>query len=206
MPLQNRVNPYGEMAAVTSRGAWMGNRGYLHTPSRAITNVRWTSRAWIICELSYRGKQRTIMAPDSYTELFFLDEATALAAGHRPCGKCRKVALKEFMSKWHASKVPAKGALATFDDALHFQRAPVVGKADLPLVDFGAVPDGCIIALARGGDPHLVLRRKVLRWSFDGYDNAQDVPEKAQVILITPRVTKDIIARGYQPQIHPSAA
>jgi hypothetical protein len=98
MSLQNRVNPYGEIVAIASRGAWMGNRGCLHGADRQLTSKRWARKPWVICELSYRGWHRNVMTPGQYTELFFLDEATALAAGHRLCGTCRKAALNDFVA------------------------------------------------------------------------------------------------------------
>jgi hypothetical protein len=112
MPLQNRVNPYGEIVANASRGAWMGNRGCLHGANRQLTSKRWTRKAWVICELSFHGRHRDVMAPGSYTELFFLDEATALAAGHRPCGTCRKAASKDFVAAWHSPEGPAGTGIA----------------------------------------------------------------------------------------------
>ena len=90
MPLQNRVDPWGGLQAVSERGAWMGNRGCLHDAGKRLGASRWTRKQWVICKLEFNGRQRELMAPGKYTELFFLDEATALSAGHRPCNTCRR--------------------------------------------------------------------------------------------------------------------
>ena len=147
MSLQNRVNPYGEIVAIASRGAWMGNRGCLHGADRQLTSTLWRRKAWIICELSYHDRRRDVMAPGEYTELFFLDEATALAAGHRPCGTCRKAALKDFIAAWRSLDAPSGSGLSVLDDTLHLQRTAVIGKAALPSADVASIPNGCMIAL-----------------------------------------------------------
>jgi hypothetical protein len=101
MPLQNRVIPSGEIISDPSRAAkFMGNRGILHDDERRLGRARWRHRAWIVCALSFNGRRRTLMAPGSYTELFFLDEAVAFAAGHRPCGECRREAYLRFLEGW----------------------------------------------------------------------------------------------------------
>lgn len=136
MSLQNRVNPYGEIVAIASRGAWMGNRGCLHGADRQLTSTRRTRKQWVICELSFRDRHRDVMAPGNYTELFFLDEATALATGHRPCGTCRKAALKDFVEAWHSLDVPSGGGLSVLDDTLHSQRAAVIGNPPSSILPF----------------------------------------------------------------------
>jgi hypothetical protein len=141
------VNPYGEIVANASRGAWMGNRGCLHGADRQLTSTLWRRKAWIICERSYHDRRRDVMAPGEYTELFFLDEATALAAGHRPCGTCRKAALKDFIAAWRSLDAPSGSGLSVLDDTLHLQRTAVIGKAALPSADVASIPNGCMIAL-----------------------------------------------------------
>ena len=100
MPLQNRVTPFGEIVVSAARGTLMGNRGCLHDAERRLTGRRWTTRAWVTCALSFNGRRRQLMTPGFYTELFFLDEATALAAGHRPCAECRRSAYRAFKERW----------------------------------------------------------------------------------------------------------
>jgi len=146
------------------------------------------------------------MTPGSYTELFFLDEATALAAGHRPCGTCRKAAFNNFLSGWRSLHALSDSELSALDAMLHSQRAAVIGKDALPSAALASIPDGCMIARERSGEPYLVFQGRLFRWSFNGYDSGQDIPKNTQVILITPLVTKEIIARGYLPQLHPSVS
>jgi hypothetical protein len=100
MPLQNRATPFGVIVASEARGNLMGNRGCLHDDNRALSRRRWTTRAWVTCLLSFKGRRRQLMRPGHYTELFFLDEATALAAGHRPCAECRREAFRRFVDGW----------------------------------------------------------------------------------------------------------
>src|SRR5262249_14796555 len=101
MPLQNRVDPYGQLQAVEARGAWMGNRGVLHNDAKRIV-ASWRSTRWITCVLEFKERRREVFMSHRYTELFFLDEATSLAAGHRPCAECRRSRYKEFCAAWAA--------------------------------------------------------------------------------------------------------
>ena len=98
--MQNRVTPFGEIVTSEARGTLMGNRGCLHDQHRALSGRRWTTRAWVTCLLSFKGRRRQLMRPGHYTELFFLDEATALSAGHRPCAECRREAFRRFVDGW----------------------------------------------------------------------------------------------------------
>src|SRR5262249_1734008 len=120
MPLQNRVTPFGEIVAVSQRGTFTGNRGIIHNPAtRTLLVRRWNAKAWITCRLDYKGIRRAVMATRSWTELFFLDEATALAAGHRPCFLCRRDAAKAFQTKWAAGNGGARLAASQMDTVLH---------------------------------------------------------------------------------------
>src|SRR5262250_2800892 len=101
MPLQNRVTPFGEIVAIPQRGLFTGNRGIIHDPAtRTLLNKRWATQTWLICSCEYKGRRREVMAGRSWTELFFLDEAIALAAGHRPCFACRRDAAQRFRDGW----------------------------------------------------------------------------------------------------------
>jgi len=106
--LQNRVTPFGDIVATPARGAWMGNRGVLHGSDRTLSRRRWTTRAWITCRLEFKDRHRRVMTPGRYTELFFLDEATALAAGHRPCGECRRHDFDRFRAVVRVSGLPGR--------------------------------------------------------------------------------------------------
>src|SRR4051794_26424644 len=99
MPRQNRVTPSGDIITTPERGTLMGNRGVLHDADARIVR-RWQGKRWIACVLEFKGRWRPVMAPGRYTELFFLDEATALAAGHRPCAECRRRRFDEFRDTW----------------------------------------------------------------------------------------------------------
>jgi len=180
MPLQNRVTPLGEIVAVPQRGMFTGNRGIIHDPAtRTLLTRRWSSRAWIACVCEFRGWRRAVMARQSWTELFFLDEATALAAGHRPPPRAKEM-----------------------DDALHGERLDGRVKRLHPLPDpTGALPDGAMVCA--GGETFLIVKGKALYWSFDGY-RPTDVPTD-DVRLITPPSTLRALRAGYRPVLHPSA-
>src|SRR5687768_17443665 len=123
MPLQNRVTPFGDIVAIPQRGMFIGNRGIIHDPAtRTLLNRQWSSKAWIICSCEYKGARRQVMATRSWTELFFLDEAIALAAGHRPCFLCRREAAERFRAAWAAAHGAAKPAAAEIDATLHAER------------------------------------------------------------------------------------
>src|SRR5215831_7590036 len=122
MPLQNRVTPFGEIVAVPERGLLMGNRGIIHDPATRRLNRRWASKAWIICLCEFRGVRRKVMATRSWTELFFLDEATALAAGHRPCFYCRRREANRFRAAWAAGHGAPLPTAAQMDAVLHSER------------------------------------------------------------------------------------
>src|SRR6056297_1977260 len=147
MPLANRVTPEGDIAATAARGTLMGNRGRLHRPDRTLGTSRWTTKAWIACTLAVPGRRRRVMG-DGYTELFFLDEATAYAAGHRPCAECRRAAFTAFRDLWTAETGPARAP--EIDAALHTARV----RRDRTKVVFDApahtLPLGAMIRIDEG--------------------------------------------------------
>jgi hypothetical protein len=150
MPLQNRVTPFGELVALRARGMFMGNRGgRFHTDAKTLTARRWASRQWICCVLDFKGRQRDVWGR-FYTELFFLDEATALAAGHRPCFECRRREAQAFAAKWQqALWLPVPPKAGEMDDVLHAER--LQGRAKrLHRRNIDALPDGAFIALEEG--------------------------------------------------------
>ena len=193
-PLPNRVAPDGCLHAVPERGLLMGNRGgRLHRPDGTLGHARWRSRAWIACLTEFRGRHRAVWG-DSYSELFFLDEATALAAGHRPCFECRRAAARAFAEAWGT---PAPSA-PEMDRVLHTER---LGPRDrLP---FAELPAGTVFA-ATGGF-HLRTRTGALAWSFAGYRPAPGFAADAIVAAVTPAHIRSALARGYRPELHPSA-
>ena len=200
MPLQNRVTPFGEIVAVSGRGLMMGNRGVLHDDHRHI--VRYSQvRRWIACLIEFRGRHRTIMKPRSYTELFFLDEATALAAGHRPCAECRHEDYVRFKTLWE--KCIGKPADAdAMDHRLELDR--LAGKATkrLYVADWARLPDGTFIA--EDGVAWLLWGDDAYAWTADGYGRRRKRRRRGTARVITPRSIVKVLAAGYRPRVHPS--
>ncbi|HKA35901.1 MAG TPA: hypothetical protein VKH43_03725 [Thermoanaerobaculia bacterium] len=203
MPLQNRVDPYGRLHAVPERGAWMGNRGVLHNEAKEIV-ARWRSPRWITCVLEFRGRRREVFAPHRYSELFFLDEATSLAAGHRPCAECRKSRFKDFRAAWAAGRSdgvdfrpPTAGEM---DRVLHSERLLPGGGKRTYQAALSSLPAGVIVE--HGGNPHLIRAGKLRPWSFAGYGLAAGLPATTEVTVLTPRSIVRAIAAGFQPQVH----
>ena len=205
MPHQNRVTPTGDLIAVPERGTMFGNRGLLHNPQQRIVRPFKVTR-WIICVLEFKGRHRPIMQPGQYTELFFLDEATALAAGHRPCAECRRPAYDHFRRCWvaahgdPAAKLPSAGEL---DEALHHDRliAPATKKTHRAAI--AGLPDGVFIL--HDAAPWLLWRSSLLRWTPGGYDDRRPRPTHGDATVLTPRVTVGTIAAGYAPAVHHTA-
>jgi len=211
MPLQNRVTPEGDFIADPSRGLFMGNRGILHDDAKRLGHARWRHTHWIVCLLAFRGRQRAIMQPRRYTELFFLDEAVALAAGHRPCAECRRDRFRAFLAclakgACHDGALPNAAAL---DAMLHAARVDGRSRRQVTwrscLAD---LPDGTFIRLDDGDDmPRLVLGDTLYGWSPAGYrDAVRRLQGSSSVTVLTPRPTVTALAGGYRPEIHPSAA
>ncbi|HLY03621.1 MAG TPA: hypothetical protein VKR56_14135 [Candidatus Cybelea sp.] len=200
MPLQNRVTPFGEIVALDGRGLVMGNRGVLHDDQRRIVRSSQVRR-WIACRTEFRGRRRAIMSPKRYTELFFLDEATAFSAGHRPCRECRYADYQRFRSLWEGCHAGHAGADAIDVQLQHERR--VGGKKRTYRSDVGALPDGTYVAL--DGDAWLVWGDELLAWSGAGYANRKPRPARMAVDVLTPRSIVAVLAAGYRPGVHPSA-
>src|SRR4051812_27283555 len=202
-PLQNRVTPSGDIISTPQRGLFTGNRGIIHDPAtKTLLNRRWSSKAWITCACEFRGRRREVMTTRSWTELFFLDEATALAAGHRPCFYCRRDDANAFRGAWERGNGVSRVRAPEIDAVLHRERLD--GKAKrlhaLPM-PIGALPDGAMVQA--GGESYLIAKGRPLRWSFDGYRDAQ--ASVTDAILLTPPSTLRALATGYRPVLHPSA-
>lgn len=205
MPLQNRVTPFGDLVAVAERGLWFGNRGVLHDAGRRIARHH-QGRRWIVCLLAFRGRHRAIMQPGRYTELFFLDEATALAAGHRPCAECRHRDYQRFRRCWAIAHGLPAGALPSadaLDAALHRDRLAAQGAKRTHRAAIAALPDG--VFLLREGEAWLLHRSALLRWTPGGYGRRVARPDGGAVTVLTPAGTVGAIAAGYAPAVHPSA-
>ena len=202
MPLQNRVTPTGDIVSTPQRGLFTGNRGIIHDPAtKTLLNRRWSSKAWLTCVCEFRGRRRDVMSGRSWTELFFLDEATAFAAGHRPCFYCRRDDASRFRAAWEAGNGAAGVHAPDLDAVLHAERLNGKAKRLHPLsCALEALPDG---AMVQAGEKSFVIAgRRPLRWSFDGYQAAA-TPRNA--MLLTPPSTLRAFVAGYRPVIHESA-
>ena len=199
MPLRNRVTPFGDIVALPGRGTLTGNRGILIDEERRIVRP-WQTKRWIACRLSYKGIRRKVMQPHAWTELFFLDEASALAAGHRPCAECRRDDYRSFRDLWKLHVSPQASADA-MDVVLHRQRVDRRVKRT-HRDDLGALPDGTFVAI--GKDAWLVRGHVLYAWSDGGY-NARRARFQGEVDVLTPQAIVTILAAGYGPAIHPSA-
>ena len=201
MPLQNRVTPFGDLTATPDRGMFMGNRGCLHDANRQIVRD-FVGTRWIICELQFKGRHRQPMTPGQYTELFFLDEATALAAGHRPCAECRRERFNMFRDAFAEANGLTGTVRATDIDALlHQQR-----RASRPLLDGEALhslPSGVLVA--SDGAAFLTTTRGLRRWSAAGYLDGQAWPADTSLQLLTPPATVGALRVGYTPVLHATA-
>ena len=204
MPLQNRVLPTGDIVADPHRGLFTGNRGIIHDPAtKTLLNKRWSSSAWLVCLCEYKGKRREVMSRQSWTELFFLDEATALAAGHRPCFYCRREDADRFRSCWEEGNGVSRVLARDIDAVLHRERLLRGKKRLYPLeVPLSELPDGAM--LQEGMQSHLIVRGRVLTWSPAGYREAQNAIWGG--MLLTPPSTLRALSAGYRPVLHPSAA
>ncbi|MEC5322878.1 hypothetical protein [Aurantimonas sp. A3-2-R12] len=205
MPLQNRVTPLGEIIADPARGTLMGNRGILHDHDRKLGQSRWKHKAWIACALAFRGRRRTPMTQGRYTELFFLDEATALAAGHRPCAECRRASFDVYRAAWAtAHHLDAPPSAKAMDDALHAHRVKPRLREQVHHTRAAAdVPDGAFVLVDRA--PWLVWKRRLLRWSPSGYDRVGSLPG-GRLAVVTPQPGVEALAAGYRVTVHDSAS
>jgi hypothetical protein len=203
MPLQNRVTPTGDIVADVNRGIFTGNRGIIHDPAtKTLLKKRWSSPAWLTCVCEFRGWRRKVMGGRSWTELFFLDEATAFAAGHRPCFFCRRDDANRFRAAWEEGNGVTDLRAKEMDAVLHRERLDGANKRLHPLpAPLAELPDGAMVQA--GADSFLVLQCKALVWSMAGYRTADRALDSA--MLLTPPSTLRAISAGYRPVLHGSA-
>ena len=206
MTRQNRVNPLGELVAHVSRGTLMGNRGCIHDVSGRLGRTHWARKLWVFCALEFNGRHRQVMAPGQYTELFFLDEATALAAGHRPCATCQRERYETFLSTWQRA-FGTRPSPSDIDAALHKERGVVIGADRLPTMPFGRVPIGAFFIQGNNATPLLRSPTGILDWSFSGYRSSgqQRLSDAMNVTLVTPVSTARLLASGYAARLHASS-
>jgi hypothetical protein len=205
VPLQNRVLPTGEIIAHPARGLLMGNRGCIHSPDRRLGTSRWRTKMWISCVLVWRGVRRDVMPPGRWTALFFLDEATALAAGHRPCGYCRRGDFLDFAEGWRSSVgMTERPRAGWMDIQLHAERVDRRTRRQVTrTARAGDLPDGVMVR--HQDEPGLLSRGRVLPWSFEGYGGPARITPATTVELLTPPAIVAVLAAGYRPFVHPSA-
>jgi hypothetical protein len=205
MPLQNRVTPLGELVAAPERGLVYGNRGCLHDEAGRIRR-RHAGKRWIACRLEFRGwRRRPLLQPGKFTELFFLDEATAFAAGHRPCALCRRADYVRFGELWQERHAGEAGADA-IDARLHAERLDSTRARRLHPAALDDLPDGAFVV--DGGQARLVLGERLLAWNPGGYTDPRPRPAGAPAALITPPSLVAVLRAGWTgavPLLHPSA-
>ena len=194
MPLQNRVQPTGDILAHPARGRFMGNRGILHDAGQRLTHRRWQHKAWVCCHLAFKSRRRTLMSPGRYTELFFHDEAVALAAGHRPCGECRRADFTDFLDA-----AGHRGPIADFDARLHAARAiPRRYTQRRTETDVASLPDGAFLLLESGAA--LLWNGALHPFTPEGYQAPRARPT-GRVTCLTPSPTLTALREGYRPRV-----
>lgn len=209
MALQNRVTPFGDLVADPARGLVYGNRGCLHDSHGAIMR-RFNSRRWISCRLEFRGwKRERLLQPGRFTELFFLDEATAFAAGHRPCALCRHEDYRKFVTLWHNLHLGDGAGADALDTRLHAERVASGASGGHVQRWFEApletLPDGTFVV--RDETAFLVLGDRLLRWASGGYDAVVPRPRGSATVLTPPSLV-EVLREGWEgvvPLLHPSA-
>jgi hypothetical protein len=205
MPLQNRVNPFGTIVFSPQRGLFTGNRGVLHNDRKQLVRP-FRCKAWITCQLDYKGVKRELMAPNRWTELFFFDEATAFAAGHRPCAFCRNPAFKRFKQGWLIANAErfslADDKITTIDAIIHHERLDAEGHKKTYMAPLPDLPDGVLVRL-----PHepatawLWSGQQLWQWTETGYTPGNIVGGAMLVEVLTPESFVRVFQRGYQPGI-----
>ena len=203
VPLRNRVTPFGEIVAVPGRGTLTGNRGVLHNAEREIVRD-WQVRRWIACRLHFRGRHRQVMAPGRWTELFFLDEAAALADGHRPCAECRHADYTAFQASWRTVYPDTVASADAMDAVLHRERRQAPFRKRSHSAQLDSLPDGTYVVL--DGRAWLVWRDAIAEWSADRYVERRQRPSGVDLEVLTPPSMVAVLAAGYQLAVHPSAA
>ena len=200
--LQNRVDPFGNIIKTPARGAWMGNRGVLHDHHQTLVRP-FKLKAWITCQLEFKGRKRQVMAPDRWTELFFLDEATSFAAGHRPCFECRRNDASRFKSFWLKGNPEynfnEKTPIGEIDKVLHQERIDR-RQTKITLEErIDNIPNGTFIVL--DNKPFLVKDQSNYLWSPFGYEEGIALPDADKFTILTPRSIVATFRAGYVPQM-----
>jgi hypothetical protein len=199
---QNRVNPQGQIISTPARGNWMGNRGHLHDEQKKIVRP-FKLKAWLICVLEFKDRKRQIMKPGRYTELFFFDEATAFAAGHRPCFECRRKDYEKFKSLWLKGNpghcFADRTSIQEIDKVLHRERISADGSKVVFKAIIGELHYGTFIEFE--GEPYVLANKLIYHWTPFGYDRKIQLRSSTEVQVLTPASTVQAFRAGYIPQI-----
>jgi len=200
--LQNRVNPAGELIKTKARGAWLGNRGVIHNEQKEIIRP-YKIKAWITCVLQFRGRHREIMQPNRWTELFFLDEATAFSAGHRPCFQCRYKDHMRFKEYWLRGnpqyRFDMKTPVTKIDDVIHAERITRNKSKVTYNANMQSLPNGTFILY--DDKPYLIHDKQLYEWRPGGYAKPIALPVTTEVTVLTPRCFVNMFSAGYVPQM-----
>ena len=207
MPLQNRVDPWGELTFNPSKAATlMGNRGILHDEHNTIVR-KWAHKGWVFCLPSFKGiKRPKPFSQGNYSELFFLDEATAFSAGHRPCAYCQRERFQEFKEAWlSANMAEANGcsiAMPVIDKALHVERAMRGGGKNVYEAKLCDLPYGAMFEYKRRA--YVAGTTLYYPWTFDGYGSPMSIDGTCLVKVLTPQSVIRVFANGFKPVFHTS--
>ncbi|MBS0030045.1 hypothetical protein ACTJJ0_21405 [Chitinophaga sp. 22321] len=201
--LQNRVNPFGQIIKTSARGAWMGNRGVLHDDQQQIRRT-YKTIAWITCLLQFKNWKRTVMTPRRYTELFFMDEATAFSAGHRLCFECRRKDYDRFKSCWlkgnAAYGFDDSASIKEIDKILQQERIDPQGNKVSYMDGVGNLPDGSFIVYH--DQPYVIVKPAMYAWSPAGYTAREALPPPEETVkVLTPLSIVNTFRAGYVPEI-----
>lgn len=202
MPHPNRVQPDGTFLATPARGTMMGNRGVLHDDQGVIGPARWRHRNWVCCVLTFKGRHRQVLQPRRWTELFFLDEAVAFAAGHRPCAECRRADYLRYCKAWEIA-TGTRASAPHMDNALHAARA-LPGARLLRTETASSLDLPAGVFVRHNGAVLLLGQAEAYPYAATGYGPVTARPS-GSVIVLTPAPNRAILAAGYRPQIHPTA-
>jgi hypothetical protein len=206
MPLQNRINPFSKIIATPERGAYTGNRGVIHNGQKEIIKNH-TVKYWITCMLQYKSMHREVMTPNRWTELFFLDEATAFAAGHRPCGFCRHADFKRFKNLWLQANGKKYGLIENvkmdfIDNIIHKERLDANNVQKTFTASLETLPDGVFIRQPENENAFLWHQQNLYEWSFSGYKKITVLNKNQIVNVLTPISYVEVLRMGYEPQVH----
>ena len=199
--LQNRVDPFGQFIKTSARGSWMGNRGVIHKHNQITKPFK--HQTWITCMLEFKGRKRTVMTPDHWTELFFLDEATAFAAGHRPCFECRRYDAKRFKSCWIKGNPIHNFSMTTsiskIDAIIHRERIDNEKKKVMHQCISSGIPEGTFVLM--NDEPFVCAKGRLHRWTAFGYEDSIAMPEASTLTILTPYSIVNAFRANYTPQI-----